>query len=135
MQAADCLAAFDASFAAGLLEALGRLAAEPSQPVLLVAYDAPYPEPLHAARPIADSFAVALVLAAMDASDRGARITAEIARCESPTILADVPLENLRRTIPAARALPLLALLARATPGRVCVDYLDGLALALEVEP
>jgi hypothetical protein len=63
-QAADSIAAFDASFAAGLLEALGRLAAQPAQPVLLIAYDAPYPEPLHATRPILDAFAVAFVLAA-----------------------------------------------------------------------
>jgi 3-oxoacyl-(acyl-carrier-protein) synthase len=40
---ADCIAAFDASFGAGLLEALARLAAEPRDCVMLLAYDAPYP--------------------------------------------------------------------------------------------
>src|SRR5689334_23582387 len=55
MAAADSLAAFDASFAAGLLEAMGRLSAAPDSKVLLVSYDAPYPEPLYSTRPVRDS--------------------------------------------------------------------------------
>ena len=55
------LAAFDASFAAGLLEAAAQCLAAQT-PVLLVACDVPYPEPLHTLRPVADVFAVAFVL-------------------------------------------------------------------------
>ena len=40
-KSADSLAAFDASFGAGMMEALSRLAADPDEPVLLIAYDAP----------------------------------------------------------------------------------------------
>lgn len=134
MHPADSLAAFDASFGAGLLEALGRLALQPSQPVLLIAYDAPYPEPLHATRPIAESFAVALALGAPSHSSNGATLMVELSR-EPPTAIEDPQLEDLRRGIPAARALPLLALLARGEPGRTAIDYLDGLALAVEVRP
>jgi hypothetical protein len=64
MQPSDSLGAFDASFGAGLVEALGRLAADPSVPVLLIAYDAPYPEPLFSARPVPDSFGVGIVMSA-----------------------------------------------------------------------
>ncbi|MDP3224081.1 MAG: beta-ketoacyl synthase chain length factor, partial [Rubrivivax sp.] len=56
------LAAFDASFAAGLVEAAVQCVST-GAPVLLVACDVPYPEPLHAVRPVADVFALALVLA------------------------------------------------------------------------
>ena len=56
------LAAYGASFGAGLLEAATQVRA-PNAPVLLVACDTPYPQPLHACRPLPDSFGVALMLA------------------------------------------------------------------------
>jgi hypothetical protein len=128
MRPADCLAAFDASFGAGLLEALTRLAADPAQPVLVIAYDAPYPEPLNGVRPIADSFAVALVLAAPHDSTRGPLLEVDLRRAPAQS-LDDAALERVRREIPSARALPLLVLLARDAPGEATLDYLDGLAL------
>jgi hypothetical protein len=132
MHAADSLAAFDASFGAGLIEAASRLAANPCVPVLLIAYDSPYPEPLHTTRPIPDSFGVALALASPVHSSKGALLSLETTR-EAPQTLADGALETLRREIPAARALPLLQLLARDGGGRVTLAYLDGLSLAAQV--
>ncbi|HEX4330588.1 MAG TPA: beta-ketoacyl synthase chain length factor [Usitatibacter sp.] len=126
--AADSLAAFDASFGAGLLEAAARLRADPRVGVLLIAYDAPYPEPLHATRAIPDSFGVALVLGA---SERGVPIRIELVDDAHDT-LDDPALESLRRSIPAARALPLLAALARGK-GRVVIEYLDDLSIAVTV--
>lgn len=55
------MCAFDASFAAGLLEAATQVQAE-EKPVLLVAVDLPYPAPLAAHRPVRHGFAAALVL-------------------------------------------------------------------------
>lgn len=127
-RAADSLAAFDASFGAGLVEAMTRLAAEPAQPVLLIAYDAPYPEPLNAVRRIPDAFAVALALAAPQGSTRRITIALESGNAPSDT-LDDPRLEQLRRTVPAARSLPLLRLFAREVEGSVTLDYLEGLAL------
>lgn len=132
---ADCLAAFDGSFSAGLLEALARVAADPARPVLLIAYDAPYPSPLDEKRPIGDVFAVGLALAAPQASNRGMRLTLELSADLRPTRLEDASLEGLRRSIPAARALPLLALLAREERGRADIEYLDGLALSIRLDP
>ena len=134
MRPADSLAAFDASFGAGLLEALGRIVADPAQPVLLIAYDAPYPEPLHAARPVAGAFAVGLVLAADGAASGSPHIAMDILS-GTPGILADSQLEQVRRGIPAARALPLLMALARGGHEHVLLEYLDGLALAVDVRP
>lgn len=133
MQPADSLAAFDASFGAGLIEALGRVATDPGAAVVLISYDAPYPEPLHATRPIADGFAVGLVLSAPESTSRGALIQVEAARGNTAaTSLADPALESLRRAIPAARSLPLLALLACDEPGKAVLEYLDGMAISIE---
>lgn len=127
---ADSLAAFDASFGAGLVQAMARIAADPAEPVLLIAYDAPYPEPLNATRPMPDSFAVALALASPQKATRGATITLEFGGIESD-VLDDPRLEHLRRVIPAARSLPLLCLLARPQAGRATLDYLEGFPLTV----
>ena len=47
--------------------------------------------------------------------------------------MADASLERVRSGIPAARALPLLHVLAAKSAGRVVLEYLDGLALEVEV--
>ncbi len=129
----DSIAAFDASFSAGLLEALGRLATDPATPVVLVAYDAPYPEPLYGARPVPDAFAVAMVLSC--ARDRGGpSLAAHLTRAAAHS-MRDPQLERLRREIPAARALPLLEILARGGRGAAALEYFDGLALRVEMSP
>jgi hypothetical protein len=60
--ASNALCAFDVSFAAGLLEAVTQVVVDQTR-VLLVAYDAQYPPPLFAKRPIPEAFGVAFVLA------------------------------------------------------------------------
>jgi hypothetical protein len=129
--AANSLCAHDASFAAGLLEALCQVAVEHT-PVLLIAYDASYPEPMRSVRPIPDAFGVALLLAPGASASSVARL--ELTWSEAPADrMAEPALERLRSSIPAARSLPLLAQLARGAPGRVLIDYLDGSCIALEV--
>lgn len=133
MAPSTSLCGYDASFGAGLLEALAFLRAH-GRPVLLVAYDAPYPEPLLAKRPVRDPFGVALLLAPEPGAGALARLEATLAD-GAPDTLADAGLEALRRTVPSARSLPLLALLARRARGRVLIEYLNGPQLALEVAP
>jgi hypothetical protein len=131
--AANSLCAHDASFGAGLLEALCQVAVE-NTPVLLIAYDASYPEPMHSVRPIPDAFGVALLLAPRASDPRVPHL--ELTWSEAPADrMAHAGLESLRSSIPAARSLPLLALLARAESGRVLIDYSDGARIALEVSP
>jgi hypothetical protein len=131
MAPSDAIAAYDASFAAGLLEALVRLAADPAQPTLLIAYDTPYPFPLSGVRPISDSFAVALVLSAQG---RGARIEAAL-EPGAPTTMADAALESMRTAIPAARSLPLLAALAAGKDAALALEYIGSRSLRVEVRP
>jgi hypothetical protein len=129
--ASSVLCAFDASFGAGLLEALTQVVVERT-PVLLVAYDVGYPEPLHAVRPIPDAFGVAMVLAPLDALASEARITATLTDAPAES-MPDARLEALRATIPAARSLPVLCKLARQESGRVVLDYLEEQRMAVEV--
>ncbi len=129
--ASNALCAYDASFGAGLLEALTQVAVEGTS-VLLVAYDAGYPEPLHRHRPIADAFGVALVLAPAVSAASQARLSASLSDAPGDG-MAEAALDALRLSIPAARSLPLLAHLARRTSGRVVLDYLDSKRLAVDV--
>lgn len=129
------LCCHDTSVAAGLLEAVVQVTEESSE-VGLIAYDHRYPEPLNAVRPIGGDFAVALVLSAQRDERALACFDIELVRRTSyPTRMQDSALEKLRESIPAARALPLLAALARAVRATVTCNYLDGLQLRVEVTP
>ena len=128
MQASTSLGAFDASFAAGLLEAAAQCA-QNQAPVLLVACDVPYPEPLNGVRPVADTLAVALVLV----PHGGRRLQVALAGDRLATPCADAALETLRQQIPAARALPLLQALAGADAQSLIIEGLPGAALRVEV--
>jgi hypothetical protein len=125
------LAAFDASFEAGLLEAAVQCQATQA-PVLLVACDVPYPEPLHAVRPVADTFAVALLLTPV-AQTGSRRLQIELTLEVPATVCADTGLEALRLTIPAARVLPLLQALADSSAQALVLDGLPGQAMRITV--
>jgi hypothetical protein len=129
------LCAFDASFSAGLLDAAVQAVVE-HRPVTLVAYDAPYPEPLHGVRPIESQFAAALVFTP-NPTDRGfAKLTIFPGRSKlGETRMPDAELERLRLGNPAARGLPLLAALARATAETVCLHAPTGTGAEILVEP
>jgi hypothetical protein len=137
MASSSVLCARDASFAAGLLEAMTQVAVD-QIPVLLVAYDTDYPEPLHSPRPIPDTFGLGLVLTPHRTDRSQAQWTLEPDACltASPADRLDnEALEKLRTDIPAARCLPLLCSTARQQSGRVVLDYLEGRQLALQVAP
>ena len=129
------LCCLDGCVAAGLLEAACQVVSG-GEPVALIAYDHPYPEPLNAARPVAASFGMALVLA----PHRSDRAVAEIDVVFQPerapvTPMTDAGLEALRRGVPAARSLPLLAALARGAGATVILDYVEGAHLRVALTP
>jgi hypothetical protein len=133
MAESNVLCAFDASFCAGLLEAMTHVAVD-KVPVLLVAYDIEYPEPLHAKRPIPDAFGVALVLTPQRRATSLARMDVALSELEFDR-LGDPDCERLRCSIPAARSLPLLRLLASGTGGRAILEYLDVSRMEVQIEP
>ena len=147
------LSAYDASFAAGLLEAAVQALAS-GAPVLLVAGDVPYPEPLHRLRPLPHHAGAALLLAPAHGHRGSPRLalrygamggameggvpegagegTADAAA--KPTRCADAALDDLRRSVPAAAALPLLEALARGARRHVVLDAGAGAALTVDVD-
>jgi Beta-ketoacyl synthase, N-terminal domain len=127
------LCAYDASFAAGLLEASTQVVVEQT-PVLMIAYDSDYPEPLRSKRPIPDAFGIALALRPEVGPGSLARLAITIEERE-PATLADRALEQLRRDYPAARSLPLLSLLARRERAAVAIEYLGSSSVSVAVEP
>ena len=127
------ICAYDASFGAGLLDALGQVVVD-RQPTLLIAYDSEYPEPLHSKRPLPDVAGIALLLA----PERSARSLARIAVSlddGAVATMADGALEALRSSVPALRGLPLLDLLARGEAGSISLDYLPPLQLRVALQP
>ncbi|MEO7158919.1 MAG: beta-ketoacyl synthase chain length factor [Polaromonas sp.] len=137
MACSSVLCAHDASFAAGLLEAMTQVAVEQTA-VLLLAYDTDYPEPLRSVRPLPDSFGIGLVLAPRRSERSLARWSLAPAGCFTRTAadrLADGGLEQLRQSIPAARGLPLMRSVAVQGQGDIVLDYLENLQLAVQVAP
>lgn len=132
MEPSTSLCAFDATFAAGLLEATTQALAN-GKPCLLLAYDTAFPEPLHSLRPIPYALGIAMVLNPVKTT--AARAVLSLNLSPSPTTtMSDAGLEELRIRIPAARGLPLMQLLAKGGPGSVVIDYLDSLHLMIGVQ-
>ena len=137
MATSSVVCAYDGSFSAGLVEAIAQAVTE-HRPVLLMAYDTDYPEPLLSVRPIPDTVGVALLLSPQAGAHSIGRLTMEREGCFTPEpadTLDDAALERLRSAFPAARSLPLLRALARGQDGRVVIDYLDGMQLAVHASP
>jgi hypothetical protein len=133
------LCAYDGSFGAGLIEAASVMRNEPA-PLLLVAYDLPYPEPLNSVRPLPDNFGVAFVLTSQPTPRSIAALQVEPvpARLAPPVdVCGDTSLDALRTGGPAGAALPLLQALARGvdgTPRDLTLDYLPDLKLRVRLE-
>ena len=126
------ISAYDFSFAAGLDEACTLVRID-AVDALLVAFDAPPPQPLYEKRPIGCPAAVALVITQAQTAHSIAKI-----RCtqvnETATYASTPELEELRRRNPATAALPLLELLARRQSGRVALPRSSQATLAVDVD-
>jgi hypothetical protein len=124
------LCGYQASFAAGLLEAAAQATVE-CCPVMLVAYDLPCPEPLHALWPVSRPFAAALLLVPGREGDSGPQLHTQVAhgpaQSEWPAALPGDLADN-----PAAQALLVLAAAARGE-GHAELPYLRELHVAVEI--
>ncbi len=124
------LCGYDASFAAGLIEAATQVAIE-QRAVLLVAYDLASTEPLHRLWPVLRPFAAALLLAPAHTSVNAIRLDLSIeegaAEQAWPVILPKDLAAN-----PAAQALRVLAVAAKDGSGRAELGYLPGWHVCVE---
>jgi hypothetical protein len=129
------LAAHDASFSAGLLEALMQVQVEQTG-VLLISHDTPLPEPLHAVRPIESVAGVGLVLAPARSARSLARLSIAIEPAlVPPSRMHITALDGLRTGNPTARSLPLLAAVARRATEAVMLPYVHSQSLRVDVAP
>ncbi len=126
------LSAFDDSFGAGLLETLATVVAT-GEPTLYVAYDLRPPPAFAKVRALAASFAVALVLAPAGVGGCGTIEGVWQPAAEPETTLKDAALDHLRRHNPAARSLPLLAVLAQGGDATIMLRCGGGTGLRLRV--
>lgn len=125
------LSAYDESFAAGLLEAALTVA---EGDTLLVAYDVPGPAPIASTRPFGCAASVALVLGANRREESLAALALQCRPGQAEASLAP-PLEALRLSNPALRALPLLANLANPGAGAVTLPLPGQMRLDVTIEP
>jgi hypothetical protein len=129
------LCAYDASFAAGLLESATQVVIDKSV-VGLFAYDHPYPEPLNTVRPIIAAFGMAVVLTPQQGAHSLAMIELEFKPGKAKeTEMTNAELEALRRSVPAAKCLPLLAALASNKRTIIQIAYFDENHLSVGVTP
>ena len=138
-EASTSLCAHDMSFAAGLIDACAQTLCE-QVAVALIACDQPYPEPLHGVRPIAGSVCVGMVLTHQATAPALAVLEVELLPADGAVTRMEEPqLEALRAGAPAARALPLLAAVARAkaqgASGVVDLEYTGALKMRVTVRP
>ena len=126
------LACHDWTFAAGLLEAAAQLVHE-AESVLLIAYDSPYPQPIAPHHPMIAPVGVALVLARAPGAHSLAQLEISLEAGAQDDAMADPALDTLRLGNPAARALPLLAALARGGQHTVRLAHVAGNSVRLSV--
>ncbi len=134
MHASTSIAGGADSFSSALLEAVSQVSFS-NEPCLLVACDAHPPQSYKQQIEPFDSLALAIVLQAANGvglnTECDILVISAAPRNAEPTTMADAGLEQLRRTNPAARALPLLHLLAN--PQKDSVILSGGLANGIEV--
>ncbi|HEX4327740.1 MAG TPA: beta-ketoacyl synthase chain length factor [Burkholderiales bacterium] len=134
-EASTSLCGHDASFAVALIDAYAQVVAE-NTAVALIACDQPYPEPMNGVRPIAASVAIGVVLTPQPTPRSLAALQITLADADGgETAMHDAQLETLRLGVPAARALPLLAAIARGGASTVEIGYTGALKLVAAVGP
>ena len=99
-----------------------------------MAFDTAYPEPLYSLRPIPYAFGLGMVISPVRTANSRAALSLSLT-ADAADELACPTLESLRRSVPTARSLPLLQRLGQQQTGRVVLDYLDPLNLAVVVQP
>ncbi len=131
--ASTSICAFDASFGAGFLEAATQ-SLTTKAPVLFVAYDTPYPEPLHTARPIAHNMGVAFVLNDHRTESSLVKVRFKLGSGFASTMPSS-DLESLRKNVPSARCLPLLQAIACSNAiSPLVIDLFENQQLLLSLE-
>lgn len=130
-QPANSIANYQATVASGLLEAIAQAITD-DQAVLLSVYDIPFPEPLKQTEEMISLFGASLVLQPQQSAQSIAEISLCCTAAKSESTLEVNNLEQLRQSVPAAKILPLLNLLANQQSGNVVLP-MNGGTLTIDV--
>lgn len=128
------LCGYDASFAAGLIEAAVHVLSE-HEPVALIAYDLPYPEPLNAKRPLQGTGGIALLLAPLGSANNIATLEFDAYVHGEPSRMGQAQLDRMAAGLPALRGLPLLESIALERNGSVNLGGNGSQVLRVDVVP
>lgn len=129
------LSAYDFSVSAGLMEAVSLVVTE-GLPTLLAVSDSQVIPPMHQQRSIDYSFGAALWLTPQQSDSSLARMDISLSRDDlSATTAGCDALEALRTNNPAARIIPILELLARASAGSVVLANAGTQGLQVMLSP
>ncbi len=135
MQASTSIAAWDGTFAAGLVESAAQLATDADE-LLLVAYDVPVAGKLDSHRHFCAPFACALTLSNTETTAAIASLRISIEPGEQGTVLPSklgTELDSLRLGNPAARSLSLFHAIATLRHGPLHLPYLANASLCVRV--
>jgi hypothetical protein len=122
--ATTSIAAGDATFSVGLLEAMSQVVVD-EHPVLLIAYDLVPPPVFLSQKQITASIGVAMLCSlSAGIKDRGA----------TATTMNDAGFEQLRQANPAAQCLPLLQSIAQMQSATISLPYLHEQGLELRLQ-
>lgn len=125
--AGSSLAAHDYTFAAAMLKSAVHVRSE-RLPVIMVAFDMPFPEPLHSVRPHTDGFGVSLILTPAPTPNSVARMAVSWSAAGPDRAISEPRTDALRRLWlgnPAGRAVPLLEAVARGEDAEIALRYPD----------
>jgi hypothetical protein len=149
-QPCQVLCAYDATFAAAILEA-ATYACVDHVPVLMLACDSEYPEPFRACRAIPDAGGIALVLSPAPTPQARARLQLQLRRGPAAQAPAygrpgaaagpagqientQMSLENIASFIPALAGLSLLEALANRLSTTIDLPYSSGQSVVVQVQ-
>jgi hypothetical protein len=114
------------------MEALGMVLVE-QQSTLLVTYDLPAPSPLLDKRPVQSPVGVGVILTPRRTANTLARVSTKSITAKA-TPMNESALEAMRSGNPAARALPLLQLLAYRRSGSVALSLPNNASIEIHLE-
>jgi len=132
--ASTSLSGLNGSFSVGLLDAAVQATIE-QQPVLLISYDTPWPEPLKAFKPHQQPFGVAMVVRAEPTKHSLAKLNLSLNLHGDIDQMDDSRLEQLRANTPAASSLPLLQSIIQKRSTSLLLPYLVNEQMSVEIEP
>lgn len=132
----DSLAAGEYTFGAAILKAAVDIEVE-RRPLLVVVFDAPFPEPMNQVYPMSSPFAVAMVIEPPDAAKAICRVACSVAgeAKSNAKVIANPELNEMLMGNPAGQSLAVLEAIAIGKRTSIVVAHAEGCEIMLDIWP